>query len=351
MKKFIVIFILLIIAAGAVFYFGMVNVKPGTFVIALSTLTGIVNRPLESGELNWVWQKLVPKGFFLYEIKKEPYRVQFDLSFPLPGSEELKEYGDFNLGVRGTIQYSVDFEAAETLLDRGLITKFDDYFRQGFQKQAEDRVTGFILDSMGNYSLMTQRFDYASLELLRTTLRESITDYAMKYGLKDLIMSLSFSEIPQIEGYKEALGHYMEYMETLSRLSDERAKKEAEHQITMAEIDAEIARLKKYGELISQYPLLLKYFYIQKFGDKMRVLVLPESESTGFPKMLEPEEETTKKTLIPMEEMPPVEPEIKEESGGGAKEEQPASPEKPIEDTQKEKWYKYLEFWKYITKQ
>jgi hypothetical protein len=63
MKKFILIFILLIIAAGVVFYFGWVNVPPGSFAIAHSTLTGTVDYPLESGEINWLWQKLVPKSF------------------------------------------------------------------------------------------------------------------------------------------------------------------------------------------------------------------------------------------------------------------------------------------------
>ena len=119
MKKFILILILLIIAAGVVFYFGWVNIDPGTFGIAHSTLTGTIDYPLESGELNWVWQKLVPRSFHLYKIAKEPYSARFDLSYPLPGSEELKEYGNFTLGLTVMIQYNVDFESAAILLDRG----------------------------------------------------------------------------------------------------------------------------------------------------------------------------------------------------------------------------------------
>ena len=119
----------------------------------------------------------------------------------------------------------------------------------------------------------------------------------------------------------------------------------------MDEDDVEIARLKKYGELISQYPLLLKYFYIQKFGEKTRVLVLPQDESTGFPKMLDLDEEAAKKESIPMEQQPSIEPEIKEEAAGGIEEEKPVSKEEPVEEIKKEKWYRYLKFWEYINKQ
>jgi hypothetical protein len=248
-------------------------------------------------------------------------------------------------------QYSVDFEAAETLLDRGIITEFDDYFSQGFKKQVEDRVTGFILENMTKYSLMSQSFNYAALDSLRTKLKGGISDFAMDYNLKDVNTTLTFSEIPQVETYKEALRHYFEYMETLSRLVDEKAKKEAEHQTIMNADDVEISRLKKYGELISQYPLLLKYFYIQKFGEKTRVLVLPQEESTGFPKMLELDEEAAKKEFIPMEQEPSIKPEIKEEAAGGTEEEKPPLKEESSEEAQKEKWYRYLKFWEYITKQ
>ena len=347
MKKFILLLVLLIIAAGVVFYFGWINVEPGKFVIAHSTLTGTTGYPLESGELNWLWQKLVPRSFHQYEIDKEPYRIQYDISYQLPGSEELQEYGNFTLGLTVMIQYSVDFESAVILLDRGIIENSNDYFSEQFKTQIEDTVTGFILENMAQYSLMSRSFDYAALEYLRELLRGSVSDFSANYKLKDINTTVTFTEIPQVESYREALRHYFEYMETLSKLTDERAARDAELQLIRDEDDIEIARLKKYGELISQYPLLLKYFYIQKFGEKTRVLVLPQDETTGFPKMLEPEDDIVTKEFIPMEHEMSIEPEIEEET----EEETSASQGDFVDDTQKEKWYRYLKFWEYITKQ
>lgn len=351
MKKLILILILLILAGGAGFYFGWINIEPGTFGIAHSTIAGTINYPIESGRLNWVWQKLIPKSFHLYIIEKEPYAINIDASFPLPGSEELKEFGSFSLKVKVAIQYSIDFDTAKVLLENGILVGVNDFFRDGFYTQIDETASSFILENMVRYSLFTESFNYSALEDLKEMLKENVYTYAGSYRLKSVKANITFREIPQIQTYKKALNRYFEYMETMALLKEKDLKREAEYQMKQKEDDVEIIRLRKYGELISQYPDLLKYFYIQKFGEKIRVLVLPQDERTGFPRMLEPYEEYEKESFIPLEQAPEEtpsfpEPEALEETAEKA----PEETELMQEEAKKDKWYQYLKFWKYMKK-
>lgn len=346
MKKVILIVILLILAAGAGFYFGWINVEPGTFSVAHSTVTGTIGYPLESGTLHWLWQKLVPKSFHLYTFNKEPYTAEIELLFPLPGSEELKEYGSFYLEGTLLVEYSVDYDSAVLFMENGIIEKFDPYLKNRFQSRAEEILTEYILDKLADYSLMTDQFDYQAIGALRKLLGEAIAQYAMQFKLRDVRPYVSFSEIPQVETYRKALSSYLEYMEKLSRIRTDDMKQESEYRLMKEKDDVEIARLRKYGELISEYPELLKYFYIEKFGDKTRVLVLPQDESTGFPRMLEPDEPRKEKELIPIEpDFQPIPPEIEE-----TVEETVTPPETVVKEEEKERWYRHLKFWEYIKK-
>ena len=185
MKKVILVLILLILAAGACFYFGWVNVEPGTFAVAHSSLTGLTGEPLESGQLHWLWQKLVPKSFHLYTFKKEPYAAESEFLFALPGSEELKEYGSFVLAGTVNVQYRVDYETAGVLLENGIIETFEDYFTRGVRSRTEDALTDYVLEKLSSYSLMTETFDYASIGGLKRKLESAVDVYAEEYALHE----------------------------------------------------------------------------------------------------------------------------------------------------------------------
>lgn len=350
MKKVILILVLLILATGTGFYFGWVNVEPETFSLAHSTLTGTLDYPLESGNIHWLWQKLVPKSFHLYTFKKEPYSMEIEFLFPLPGSEELKEYGNFAIGGTVVVQYRVDYDTANVLLEYGIIEDFEIFFSKGFRSRAEESLTQYVLDRLSNYSLMTESFDYAAIGELKKQMESSAADYAEEYKLSEVKTQIAFSVIPQIETYQKALSRYFEYMENISRMKTEDIKLESKHRLMREEDDVEIERLRKYGELIDQYPGLLKYFYIEKFSEQTRVLVLPESESTGFPKMLEQDETGRQKELLQPE------PEQKAETLPPAAEEEKPLPEGEIrqeelvEGGDSDRWYNRLKFWELIKK-
>jgi hypothetical protein len=347
MKKLITVFILLIIAAGVAFYFGWVKVEPGTFAVAHSTITGTLDYPLETGNLHWIWQKLIPKTFYLFEIQKEPFTVEIESTTALPRSENLTDFGTFNLSMNVKLQYSIDFDSALTILNEGSIENFHPQYKDEVSSIVNERASAFVVEGMTRYTYNVRTFDYTVLGSLKTDLEQSILQHSEKYKLADVSVSIIFTEIPQLDVYAEALKKYYQFLESLYALKEEELKGESSYKEKQRTEDIEFYRLKKYGELIEEYPDLLKYFYIQKFGEKAEVMVLPQDEATGFPKMLEAEKALPKEPE-PTEKKPQPE---DTQTPGAAQEQEPerAVEEKGLEPPEPKKWYEYFMFWKHLT--
>jgi hypothetical protein len=363
MKKAIVIFILLVIAAGTALYFGWVNVKPGFFGIAHSTLTGTVDYPLESGKIHWFWQKLIPKSFHLYMVERKPVNQSFITTHSLPGSQQLDEFGTFNLTIQTDIQYRVEYETARMLIERGLYEGFDDYFAGIISTRVNEAVAGFVLDKMMLHSEYDEAISYGMLDRLEKSIDDGIMKAAREYELADASWSITYVEIPQIDLYNDALERYFSHLEKVYRFKEEELDRESEQLALVSEYDMEIERWERYGELIKKYPELLKFFYIEKFSAQADVLVIPQNEQTGFPKMLEPWEflsRTAPKTVQTPEtkedKQAPV-PEAEEETPSTTEqtetleEPEPGTREYSDQDTETpddRTWYEKLMFWKYM---
>ena len=374
MKKAITIFILLLIGAGVVLYFGWVNVKPGFFGIAHSTLTGTVEYALESGKIHWFWQKLIPKSFHLYMVERKPVMLSFTTTHALPGSEQLAEFGNFNLTIQIDIQYSIEYEAALKLIERGLFEKFEEYFAHLMSTRVDEVVAAFMLDNMTRHSQYNEDIGYGTLSRLEKSIEGSITQIAREYELVNTSWSITYVEIPQIELYNNALERYFSHLEKVYSFKEKELDRESENLALLNEYDMEIDRWERYGELIQKYPELLKFFYIEKFSEQADVLVLPQNESTGFPKMLEPWELMSRMPSKPMEApSPPIKeddaavpqaavPADEESAAASAQDsEQAKEPDLPKTDTgdfseqdsrseDEHAWYEKLMFWKHIGK-
>ncbi len=348
MKKLIIIIVLLIAAAGTAFYFGWVKVGPDVIGVAHSTITGTIDYPVKSGRIYWFWQKLVPKTFYLYTVQKKPAAVKTKITASLPKSEKLKDYGRFDLEIDVKVQYRIDFEAARGLLDSGILSNFHDYFADNISTRADEIMSSFIIEGLARYTDNIENFNYQVFDLLDRELENDISEYSSFYNLKDVRVSVVFIEVPQIESYVNAIKSYSKYMENFYALKEEEMRMDSEYLKKYKAVEFELGRLRKYGELISEYPDILKFLYIEKLSEKIEVVVLPQDEKTGFPKMLEHMESGKEKLFLPDETVPeesifPSEPEAERNFS-----EKPVEDKKvPAGDMQKKgiDFLKYLKFW------
>ena len=381
MKKVIIILIILIILAGAGLYFGWVSIKPGYYGVAFSSITGIENYTLEAGKFYWLWQKLIPKHFKLYLIKKIPTIIEFKFSTTLPGSENLKDYGNFDIGIDGKIQYSIDFNTAKILISKGIIENQESYFKKLCTNSIQYTVSNFILKIFNDFNYNDKKLDYSILDLLKENIINDISKELSVYGIENFKLDINYSSIPQIDIYSTALSLYTDYLNEVYQIKKEELKVKSKATAKYEENRAELKHLEDIGILVEKYPNLLKYMYIEKLGNKINVVVLPEGKS-GFPSITEserlPEISPSKKNFIPipetsednLEKSSPFTPEVNKSvpenqnipSITTPKTSNNSSKPEILEDKTKEsttftkekekekKWYDYLKFWKFIKK-
>jgi hypothetical protein len=346
MKRAIWIFILLIIAAGVVFFFGWITVEPDTFVLAHSSITGTFDAPLEAGQFHWLWQKLVPKTFYQYPIQKKPAFIDIEATLPLPGSENLEEFGSFELAMRIEVEYRIDFEAAKYLFERGILATFHPLFQKELKTLVEGMLTGYTLSVLPSSPSEAQSLDFNAFDSIREDLRRKTVQFAREYRLADVGVKVIITKVPQLSIYAEALSKYSRYIEFLYTQKEEEFKAQLDLETRKKLDELEIARLIKYGDLLSQYPVLLKFLYIEKFGAKAEVVVIPENAETGFPKMLESDLGTKPSAKKPFseEKEQPSSAAAPGETVGERKEGAAAQAGEGL--VKERKWYESLMFWR-----
>ncbi len=364
MKKVILVLILLILAAGAGAYFGWVNVPPGSFGVAHSTLTGTVGYPLESGTFHWFWQKLLPRNFQVYLVSREPRTVEVRAGQALPGGDQLRQYGTFEIEAQASLRYALGYEAARYLIEQDMFDGFHRRLTGNIASQLQDTVSSFITENLARSARAGEEAGYDQLERLRRLLESAIGETARSYRLQETTVRVSFPQVPQLAAYNRAVSAYFDYLDALAMQEQERLEREAEKQVRIGEVDVEIEKWKRYGELLDRYPDLLKYFYIQKLSEQAQVVVIPEDQYTGFPRLLEPDyprrrapaagqgpsETTPPKEAEPAEQPPREAPAQREPSESASPDTSPEearpAPGQPVEDGRK--WYETLMFWRYF---
>jgi hypothetical protein len=215
-------------------------------------------------------------------------------------------------------------------------------------------MSSFIIQGLAGYENYIEYFDYEVFDLLDREIENDILEYSSIYNLKDVRVSVVFIEVPQVETYISAIKSYSKYMKNFYALKEEEMRMDSEYLMKRKEEEFELVRLRKYGELISEYPDILKFLYIEKLSEKIEVIVLPQNEKTGFPEMLEHVESGKEKLFLPDETVPkepvsPSEPEIERNFS-----EKPVEDKKvTVSDIQKKgiNFLKYLKFWEFFKRE
>ncbi len=256
MKKFIFWSVFLIIIAGVVFYFGWIRVPENNVALGFSTITGYDSAFMESGKINWRWQKLVPKCYKLKMYQIETEKVEVSVSQALPSGDlyasEMAGSPQFSFSVKYAATYKIKEDSLYALATSGTL---GDGGLDAFYADVKEKLQNTAASLLGEE--MTKAIDGASFSQkqledgVKGKLQEQLADVEI----------ISFETVeatyPDIELYKAARAKYMENMEKKQALE---AQQEKETQDINSKIDQRIDLLKKYGELLTQYPILIEYF-------------------------------------------------------------------------------------------
>lgn len=260
MRKFLISLVILILAGGAVFYLGWVQLQlpPNTYGVVFTKTGGWDDAVLEPGEFHWRWERLLPTNFTLHAFPSTPHNAVVTSSGTLPSGDTYAEYLEQSPDFDYEIELDVSFRVRKEDLPE--LAKEEDLEPDGLEEWYEQRAK-----RIGDAARTMVREVYADAqeEADGAVQLQSLEDELID-RLSERFSSLEFlSAVPTIVRIPD-FGLYQAarslYFETIN------ARREAVADSEFAAEESRIAQktrletLKQYGEILTEYPVLLDYF-------------------------------------------------------------------------------------------
>lgn len=265
MKKAIFILFLLIILAGTGFGFGYVplRLEAGSRAVMFTKTSGWHEEAFQAGEFAWAWELLIPTNAILYVFPDEPRRVQVESSSLLPSADLyanfLAEEPSLDGRVELGISYRVSTEGLPELAPAGLRPQgLEDWY-----SDTDGQIQGVVLRIL---TQVVEDFTTSSGSLNSADLTQAVTDEIGQRRPEIELLSVVVNELSlvDIELYREGRETYMAIQEARREALVTAAQDLAQSQATS---DQRIGNLERYGQLLSDYPVLLDYLEIAAQND------------------------------------------------------------------------------------
>jgi hypothetical protein len=279
MKKFFLLFLFLIIAllAGYLFLFAVITPGEGKMGI-VEDLRNKKAVKVFTGERRFIWQGAIPWWFSIYELSLKK-SAEYSISVYPPPLEELKK-SSYEVRFLYSVSYKIDPERYMENINSGSGSDDIDKTIHSFLREISAKVVFRYYVPVYRAGALSKDKD-----LIVREISASLKEKYESLGIDMLGISLTGDiEYPDRAVYNEG----KVYISELRKLDRENEKelrrvKSRLEQIRVEEED----RYEKYREMskiIQENPDILKYIYIDKIGDNVKVII---SSDSGYPLNLE----------------------------------------------------------------
>lgn len=269
--KHIVIIILLLVTVW-IFYAGWIQIhlEENTYGVAFTKSNGYLSRTFSPGNFSWSVYKLIPGNFKLIKFHLQPQVLTVTNQGMLPSGDVYNKFipgqPDFSYKLSYNVTYIIDpIHLPELVSDK----KLSPETLQQFYKTTANSFSMVIFDILKNKVENSDNFQNINFDLVKKTISERF---------KTVIL-LDFTPLeiyfPDRELYKKARENYYEYLDSHNKIDIAAKQKAAESEIKEA---SKIELLKRYGELLKQYPELIQ---LLAANNTLRSEILPEVDLSG----------------------------------------------------------------------
>lgn len=254
-KKILWNFIILLIFAIVVFFFGWIQflVKPGTCAIMTSKTSGLYKEAIISGKFLWRWERLLPTNVHLENFSLKSFTSNQIVQGFLPGGDiyanEFDKNLDFSYRFNMDINLNANPQKIYELYKSNKIQNDDDLqkFLEQNAKSLSFLIAEEILKSNENDSFYVQN------EILDETFINKILNKNNFDGIQINSVELKNSKIPDVKFYNKIKNFYDTYLENIQSKIDKKAEEQAQK---ILDEDRNLKRLEQFAELIKKYPEL-----------------------------------------------------------------------------------------------
>jgi hypothetical protein len=263
MKKFLGVLAILILLGGAAFFFGwaQLQVPAGSLGIIRSKTQGVDPRPVREGEFRWIWYKLIPTNVTIEVYTPQRIARAFRGAGSLPSGDTYAALGgikeNFSWEIAGELSFTIKSDAFPGLAAGGYIAGEDGL--RTYEESLGRRVEAALLKEIGSYG-----GDQEAVEALITggSAGELQTRVIREFQeIEDLTVTVHTLRYPDFALYNSAKKLYGEYLDrrrlTLEGDTDREAEARIKSRLRFDELSA-------YGELLTKYPILLRYLAMER---------------------------------------------------------------------------------------
>ena len=263
MKKFVFVFIFLLILGGAGFLTGWLefSVPPGSYGVMRSKTHGVYDAVIREGELNWVWYKLIPTNAEIKVFELKPVHHSLNnsgtLALGMVYAAIAGIQADFSWRISGDFSFSVKPDALPALVQKEGIGTQDDLI--ALEREYCRRIEDLVLRRM---NLIVD--DQSKMETLLLTgfLPEFVRDIETAFPeLENINCHFGSVQYPDLGLYRALRELYEEYLAYQKRYLEGDIERNAEYWVSAR---LKLDELEKYGEILSRYPILLQFLAMER---------------------------------------------------------------------------------------
>jgi hypothetical protein len=265
--KYTILLSAIILISGTVFYFGWIQIQlpENTYGIAFTKSNGYLEKVYEPGKFSWEVRKLIPTNFKLLKFKITSQQFEINHNQQLPNSDIYAEYLPGSPVFSYNLKYFISYKLRlETL--PGFVEKY------GLSpEQLPERykvINSDIQLFISNYLINSLKPSDKILENEKNISKDIIIALNKNFPVLEIFEFIpSTIIIPDSDLYSKAKELYLSSIEMENKVISESKLKIAEQKIRD---NANFETLKKYGELLTQYPELIEFFAVIDFdGDSI----------------------------------------------------------------------------------
>ncbi len=279
MRKFLIIFSILIIIAAVVFYFGWIQLKidPDTIGVVHTKTGGYREKPIVEGSFYWAAGALIPDNLTIIQYPAKAVTLYVDTSIALQSaalySETLIGTADFTYDFSYSISYRINPETAVSLLkDLGItpegLGSWLDAQEASLKERASLELQQLFLQSgePENSGGIRPPVTDTQLQELQQRIQRYFTFITISH------LDIVAVDLPDFELYETAKAYYLDLAALKNQTLQEELRGTAQQR---AENQVRLDMLQQYGYLLEEFPVLIEYF---KADPELKSLNLEKKE-------------------------------------------------------------------------
>ena len=265
--KLFLFFIFILLAGGSAFYFGWVQfeLEENTYGVIFTKTTGYEEEVLEPGRFNWRWEALIPTNMTLHKITVVPRSVVLQKSGSLPSgkiyAQAIDAAANFEYSLQVSLTYSLRPEELPRLVrEESLSAETIDDFYLEIEQRINSGISSYIENRISsNEDVSVEDFKTAAFEqALVAKIQNDLPYMAVESA------ALTRLTIPDIQLYQAARNFYFDLLETRQATETETLEQQREWIVSQ---ESKLEVLRKYGQLFTEYPGLIKYLALKENGN------------------------------------------------------------------------------------